>query len=268
MATMFESFQQSGRKALMPYMTTGYPQLDSLERFVPAAVEAGADMFELGIPFSDPLADGATIQHATQVALENGVTVRFCLESVRNLRQNHGVTAPFVFMGYYNPILQYGLEKFAGDAVTVGVDGLIVPDLPPEESEELHQACSAAGLDLIFMLAPTSTVERVKLACQLGSGFLYLVSLTGVTGARASLPETLESFVARVRQETKLPLAVGFGISSGTLAQRVATIADGVIVGSAVVQRTGSGNVETVAAFIQELRRGIDQAGNPPAADG
>ncbi|MSP14163.1 MAG: tryptophan synthase subunit alpha [Chloroflexi bacterium] len=263
MAGMFESFRRRGRKALMPYMTTGYPKLDSLEQFVPAAAEAGADMFELGIPFSDPLADGATIQHATQVALENGVTVPYCLESARRLRQRHGVTAPFVFMGYFNPILQYGLERFAGDAIAAGVDGLIVPDLPPEESEELYNACNSAGLNLIFMLAPTSTSERVKLACQLGSGFLYLVSLTGVTGARTTLPETLESFVARVRQETSLPLAVGFGISSGALAQRVATIADGVIVGSAVVQRTSSGNVETVVAFIQELRRGIDQAGSP-----
>jgi len=226
---------------------------------VPALVEAGADLFELGVPFSDPLADGATIQAATHQALQNGVTVDTCLATVRELRQR-GVEVPLLLMGYYNPVFQRGLDAFCGAAAGAGADGLIIPDLPPEEADDLLVACRTHGLDLIFLLAPTSTAGRIRLVAARASGFIYLVSLTGVTGARDQLPPELEGFVARVRQATDLPLAVGFGIGSAAQAARVAAVADGVIVGSAIVKLAGEVRdpIHAVAGFVRELRAGID----------
>ncbi len=244
----------------MPYLTIGYPSVATTLDLVPALVEAGADLFELGVPFSDPLADGATIQHATHHALQNGVTVDICLATVRELRQR-GVQVPLLLMGYYNPVLQRGLEKFCRDAADAGADGLIIPDLPPEEADDLLAACRAHDLDLIFLLAPTSTNARIRLVTERASGFIYLVSLAGVTGARDQLPPELEAFVARVRQATNLPLAVGFGIGNAAQAGRVAAVADGVIVGSAIVKLAGeaANPVAAVSAFVRELRAGIDR---------
>ncbi len=239
----------------MPYLTMGYPQRDSALALVPALVEAGADLIELGVPFSDPLADGATIQAAAQRALDNGMTLALCLEQAAALRAQ-GVAAPFVLMGYYNPIFQMGTEHFARRAAAAGVDGVIVPDLPPEESDDLRTALHAQGLDLIFLLPPTSDGERGRLVAERSSGFLYLVSLTGVTGARDHLSPDLESFVARARAMTRLPLAVGFGIGTPAQAAQVARIADGVIVGSALIRAIGASDDPADAArtFITGLR--------------
>lgn len=249
----------------MPYLTMGYPQFDSALSLVPALVEGGADLIELGVPFSDPLADGATIQASSQRGLQNGMTLAHSLEQVASLRA-HGVTLPLVLMGYYNPILQFGLATFAQRAEAVGVDGVIVPDLPPEESGALCDALFQGEIDFVPLLAPTSGDDRLQLAASRAGGFLYLVSLTGVTGARDRLSSGLEDFVARVRSVTDLPLAVGFGIGTPAQAGRVAQIADGVIVGSALVKAIGESDapVEAAHAFAATLRAGMDSARGHP----
>jgi len=256
--TTFRRLAQAGQTALMPYLAMGYPERESALVLVPAIAAAGADLVELGVPFSDPLADGATIQAASQRALENGMTLARCLDQATALRAK-GIEVPFVMMGYYNPILQMGIEAFARRAGMSGVDGVIVPDLPPEESDDLQQALRAQGIDLIFLLSPTSGDARVREVAGQGSGFLYLVSLVGVTGARDRLPAELEAFVARVRSITELPLAVGFGIGTPDQAARVARIADGVIVGSALIKAIGTGEQPEVSAraFVASLRQGI-----------
>ncbi len=253
----FARLRAEGRAALMPFLTMGFPERDSALELVPAVVEGGADLVELGVPFSDPLADGATIQAASQRALENGMTLALCLEQAAALRAR-GITVPFVLMGYYNPILQMGEAQFAERAAAAGIQGVIVPDLPPEEAGALHEALRRHGLDLIFLLAPTSDEERVRLVAQRASGFIYLVSLTGVTGARDRLPPGLEAFVARVRRATSLPLAVGFGISRPEHVAQVARVADGVIVGSALIRAIAQAKDPATAArdFVARLRAG------------
>jgi len=255
----FEKLRQAGRPALMPYLTIGHPSPALTLELVPAVVEAGADLVELGIPFSDPLADGATIQQATHKALEQGTTVETCLQTVAELRRR-GIETPLILMGYYNPVFQRGLTRFCEDTAQAGADGLIIPDLPPEEAEDLRQACRTHELDLIFLLAPTSDDTRIRRVVELSTGFIYLVSLTGVTGARDHLPADLEAFVQRVRRLTDLPLAVGFGIGNPDEARRVARVADGVIVGSAIVRRAGESAepVPAVRGFVQSLRTGLN----------
>ena len=224
-----------GRLGLIAYLTVGYPDVESTLRLVPALAAGGADMVELGVPFSDPLADGATIQRASHHALGEGVTVATCLDVVRRLRQA-GLTIPLLLMGYYNPVLAYGVEAFARDAAGAGVDGLIVVDLPPEEARPLQTACTAHGLDLIYLLAPTSSEQRIALVAAQASGFLYCVSVAGVTGARQDLSSGLADFLARVRDHTSLPLAVGFGISRVEHIQAVARMgADAAVIGSAII---------------------------------
>jgi tryptophan synthase alpha chain len=251
--------RREGRTALMPYLTMGYPRRTSALELVPAIVKGGADLIELGVPFSDPLADGATIQAASQQAIENGMTLALCLEQAAMLRAR-GVSVPFVLMGYYNPIFQMGVGRFAQDASAANIDGVIVPDLPPEESDDLRTALRANGIDLIFLLAPTSQDERVRYVVERASGFLYLVSLVGVTGARDSLPAELEAFVACVRSIANLPLAIGFGSGSPAQAARVAHIADGAIVGSALIKAVGTSQKPAAAArtFVASLRAGMD----------
>jgi tryptophan synthase alpha chain len=236
---VFAQAKCEGRATFMPYHAMGYPDRQTAIDVVAALADVGADLFEIGIPFSDPLADGPTVQEATFRALTQGTTVADCLAMVRELRAQ-GVDQPFCAMSYYNPILAYGEERFVQDALAAGVDGLIVPDLPPGESDLLEDACRKAGLATVYMLAPTSTEERIKLVAAHARGFIYLVSVTGITGARADLPTDLIDFVRRVRQYTDLPLAVGFGIGTGEQAARVAEFADGVIVGSALVRAAGS----------------------------
>ncbi|HVP04973.1 MAG TPA: tryptophan synthase subunit alpha [Dehalococcoidia bacterium] len=230
----FARVKTEGRTAFVAFVTVGYPEIDATPGLVKALIEGGADIIELGIPFSDPLAEGPTIQGSTFVALENGVTTETCLDAARQLRAD-GVTAPLIFMGYYNPILAYGIERFARDAAEAGADGIIPVDLPPEESVELHRACQANGLRLIYLLAPTSTDARIKAVGEKASGFVYCVSLTGVTGARNELPPELSAFLERVREQIPLPLAVGFGISQPEHFQTVGRIADAAVIGSAII---------------------------------
>jgi tryptophan synthase alpha chain len=256
----FTRLKSEKRTALMPYITIGYPTKEATLTLVPALVESGADLLELGIPFSDPLADGATVQAATERALVNGVTLRYCLDTSRQLREA-GIQVPFSFMGYYNPIYQMGIERFAEDAQAAGVDAVIVPDLPPEEAVALDRALAARDIDYIYLLAPTSDSARISLVAERARGYIYLVSLTGVTGARTELPAELPAFIARVREATagRIPLAVGFGIGSPDTARQVGALADGVIVGSALVKRIADpATMESEArSFIKALAESL-----------
>ncbi len=233
-ADTFARAKAEGRTALMPYHSAGFPTLEDSKAIIRTLVEAGADMIEIGVPFSDPIADGPSVQGASQIALENGTRPKDCIALVRDLR-SEGITAPLLLMGYYNPILKYGIERFVADAAAAGVDGFIVPDLPAEESGPLRDACRDHGRDLIFMVAPTSTDARLKIAGDNGTGFLYCVSVTGVTGARDSMSDTLGEYMARIRAVTDLPLAIGFGISKPEHVRQVGEIADGAIVGAALI---------------------------------
>lgn len=260
-ASTFEAARSEGRPALMPYFTLGYPTQAASMQIISAIARAGADLIELGIPFSDPLADGPTIQHSTQVALENGTSVRRCLEMTAQLRRG-GVSQPLLLMGYYNPLLSYGLGRFVADASLAGADGLIVPDLPPEEAGELESHCRAHQLAMIFLVAPTSTPERISLVAAHSTGFLYLVSLAGVTGAREQLSSNLDEFIERVRAVTSLPLAVGFGISTPRQARQAGGLAEGVIVGSALIHAAGQSErpEQATGAFVGEIKEALTQA--------
>jgi tryptophan synthase alpha chain len=246
--------------ALIPYITAGYPDVETTVELALALAGAGADLLELGIPFSDPLADGVTIQRASFAALQAGVTPRVCLEIAGRIRERSDI--PLLFMGYYNPFLRFGLEAFAADSALAGIDGLIVPDLPPEEAAELRAALGAHGLDLIHMLAPTSTDDRIGLVARAARGFVYCTSLAGVTGARAELPTSLPAFLERVRRQTDVPLCVGFGISRPEHVRALVGIADGAIVGSALVglieRLAPAERVGGAATFLGELRRAAD----------
>jgi tryptophan synthase alpha chain len=248
-------FAKTHHKALIPYVTVGYPNIEATLKVVPLLAKNGADIVELGIPFSDPLADGVTIQRSSFKALQNGISPRSCLDIAKQLRAR--VDIPLVFMTYYNPVFHYGLGNFCQACVGAGVDGLIIPDLPPQEGAELENITQKQDLDLIYLLAPTSTEERIKMVGQKSKGFIYLVSVTGVTGARDRLPADLEVFVSRVREQVSQPLCVGFGISNPAQAKRVARLADGVIVGSRVIQLMESGDISPVGEFIRELREAL-----------
>jgi tryptophan synthase alpha chain len=230
----FATLRQRGERALIPYFTAGDPSLGLTRRLVIEAAKRGADIIELGIPFSDPLADGPVVQRATQRALAAGVTLPRVLELVREMRGE--VTAPLVFLSYYNPILAFGLKAFCRTAVEAGVDGVIVADLPPEEAGPLHVEAEAAGLELIHLVAPTSTPDRMRKIAKATGSFIYMVSLTGVTGTRAELPPDLVQHLRALRGITTKPICVGFGISGPEQAAAVARLADGVIVGSAIVK--------------------------------
>jgi tryptophan synthase alpha chain len=243
----------------MPYYTLGFPDPASSLEILLAIAGAGADLIELGLPFSDPLADGPTIQRSTQVALQNGATTARCLELVSELRRG-GVVQPLLLMGYYNPILAYGVSRFVERAASAGADGFIVPDLPPEEAGELEVTCRERGLALVYLLAPTSPPARIETVAARTTGFLYLVSLTGVTGARSAIQDGLEAFVRRVRQVAHTPLAVGFGISTPAQAREVGRLADGVIVGSALIDAVerSPDPAGAAAAFVASLREALD----------
>ena len=256
MSRIASVFARANHTALIPYVTVGYPSVETTLKIVPLLASSGCDIIELGIPFSDPLADGATIQQASYQALRQGVTPKLCLEVAQELRRR--VEIPLVFMTYYNPVLKFGLEQFCSKCAEVGIDGLIIPDLPPEEGQELEQSTGRYGLDLIYLLSPASTEERTKVVAGRSSGFIYLVSLTGVTGSRDKLPEELESFVARVRERTEKPLCVGFGVSTPEQARRIAKVADGVIVGSRIIQLLDEDkSLKNVCTFIKSLREAL-----------
>ncbi len=259
MSRLQKVFEPPGSKALIAYVTVGYPDVDTTLRLAPLLAKNGCDVVELGIPFSDPLADGATIQQASHVALANGVTPDVCLDIASHLSDE--METPLVFMSYYNPVLRKGLNHFCGASVNSGVSGLIVPDLPPDEGGALEQAGAYHGLDIIYLVARNSTDARLEYVARRSRGFLYLVSLTGVTGARTVLDEGLKSFVARARMRTSLPLCVGFGISSPSQATSVASVADGVIVGSRLLQLVDSDrSLASVGEFVQRLRMAVDAA--------
>ena len=257
----FAHLQQAGRCALMPFLSVGYPERDSVLELAPALIRGGADMLEIGMPFSDPLADGATIQRVTEVALRNGITTADCLNTVRQLRAN-GIEIPLLLMGYYNPLLQYGVEQFIADAAKAGADGCIIPDLPPEEAQAFKAACVAHQLDLVFLVAPTTTTERMQKILALSSGFIYCVALRGVTGARSELADDLSDFLARVRQFSALPRAVGFGISRPEHVAMVAQLAEGAICASALLEHLGQLEPEQrttgAEAFTRALRKAAD----------
>ncbi len=247
-----------GHTALMPYFTIGYPDYENSLNIIEACVEAGADLMELGLPFSDPLADGPTIQHSTQVALDKGITVKRCLEAVAELR-NRKVTIPLILMGYINPILAYGVERFVVNAAQAGASGFIIPDMPPDEAGEMLILCQEYDLDIVFLLPPNSSNERMKLVTELSRGFVYLVSVLGITGERDALPVELSGFVERVRSQTKKPLAIGFGISTPEQAAAVGEIADGVIIGSALIKTVGQADnpVDAAKKFVAGLKKAL-----------
>ena len=243
----------------MPYFPLGYPDLATSIDVLEALARNGADLIEVGLSFSDPLADGPVIQQATQIALEEGITVRKSLEAVKELRRR-GVDIPLVMMGYYNPMLAYGLEKFVCDSVDAGADGFIIPDLPMEEADEFLSVLAGADRDLplplIPMLAPTTPDDRMEMIARNARGFIYLVSVTGVTGERNSISGGLGELIARVREHTSIPVCVGFGIGTPEQAKEIGKMADGVIVGTACVRIIGGSNtpVQTAAQFAASFR--------------
>ncbi len=239
----------------MPYFTLGYPSpaesVAIIEKFAPHC-----DLIELGVPFSDPIADGPTIQRSTQKSLDAGTTVKKCLAMVSELR-TRGVDTPAMLMGYYNPIMAYGIDNYVRDAKAAGADGLIVPDLPPEESAELEAAADKHGIAYIFFLAPTSNEARIDAVAERAKGFIYMVSVAGVTGARTQIRTGLDEFVRDVRAKAAVPVAVGFGISSPDQARTVGDYADGVIVGSALVNAYDAGGADSAGEFVAALRAGL-----------
>ena len=242
----------------MPYVTAGHPRADVTVELLQAVADAGADILELGIPFSDPLADGPTIQRSSFLSLSQGTTVAKVLDDLAAFRATR--PTPVVLFTYLNPVLRYGVDRFLDDAVQAGAQGLLVTDLPTGTDPELEGRIRASALDLIRLVAPTTLPERIPQVAAGGSGFLYYISRTGVTGARASLRDTLGEEVGRIRSAVSLPVAVGFGISTPEQAHAVAAVADGVVVGSALVQRLGDGGVAAGAAFVGALRAGMDAA--------
>ena len=255
----FRALAEAGELGLVAYITAGDPSLDATEKIVLAAAEAGADVIELGVPFSDPVADGPTIQRASERAVGNGTTLAGVIELVRRLRTHTDV--PLVLFSYFNPILQMGIEKFADAASAAGADGVLATDLTPEEAVEYRTVLHARGLDTIFLAAPTSTDTRLALIAECSTGFLYLISRTGVTGERASLPEDLPALARRVRRFTKLPLAVGFGISSPEHVSVLGGIADAAVVGSALVAEIEkAATVDAAASAVAEKVRALKRA--------
>jgi tryptophan synthase alpha chain len=261
-ADAFARCKAEGRTALIPFVTGGYPDMETAEQTLVALAEAGADLIEIGVPFSDPLADGTTVQRTSQVALSQGTRLVDCIDLARRARENHGVTAPIVLMGYYNPFYQLGLEHCAAECAKAGVDGFIVPDLPAEESDDFIAACRAHNRDLVFLVAPTSTDTRLQDIATKASGFIYCVSLTGVTGARDRLWEGLPGYIARVRATTDLPLAIGFGISTPAHVQQAGELSDGAVVASALINyldRFDTADYRTAAtAYMRYLRGEAD----------
>jgi len=253
------SIRAEGRIGLVPFVTTGYPDLDATQEIVHAVVEAGAAVVELGVPFSDPLADGPTVQRSSHLALERGVTPADCIAAAERLRQS-GVDVPLVLMGCYNPILSIGVEEFCRRSGDAGVDGLIVPDLPADESGPLREAAEAVGLSVIPLLALTSTEARIQAACSTAAGFIYCVSVLGVTGARAELSDRTEGLVKTIRHHTDLPVAVGFGVSRPEHVEAVARFADAAVVGSALIDAIDDGPPEDAArraaSFVSGLMAG------------
>ncbi len=256
----FKELTGKDRAALVTYITAGDPSLDLTPDLVFKLEESGADIIELGVPFSDPMADGPAIQLASERALSSGTTLQGVLDCVKKIRTRSDI--PIIIFGYYNPFYTYGLEEFACDAKEAGVDGVLVVDLPPEESAEFSEELNKAGLDLVFLLAPTSTQERIELVSQRASGFVYLVSVTGVTGERPDMDYSIDELAAEIKSTTKLPVGIGFGVSSPEQAKKIAEIADAVIVGSAIVRiiEKDGNNKEQLLENLSILISGLSSA--------
>ena len=250
----FKRLKETGRKAFIPYVMAGDPGLDETMERVFMLEECGADIVELGVPFSDPVADGPTIQRAAERALRAGVSLRKMLTFMKELRLRSQI--PVIFMTYYNPIFKYGEEAFISDAAEAGVDGFIIPDLPPEEAGSLIKSCRPKGLDTIFLVAPTSTEERMKRIAAASQGFIYYVSMTGITGTKLTLEEHFRNHISRLKEMSGKPVAIGFGISTPDDARNMAAEADGVIVGSAIVKKFYE-DPDNARGFIQQLREAI-----------
>jgi tryptophan synthase alpha chain len=256
----FAELAERGESALIPFVTAGDPDLDTTLKILCGLDKAGADCIELGIPFSDPTADGPTIQRSSRRALKNGLSLRAIFRIISEFRRNSDV--PLILFGYYNPIFRYGVQEFCRQAARAGADGMLCVDLPPEESTELKAYIEANGLDLIFLLSPTSDVERIRLVAKNGRGFIYYVSVTGVTGARRSFDARLGTQVARVRRMTALPVAVGFGVSTPKQAAWIAGFADAVVVGSALVEiiekaQGSAAKIRRSGDFVARLKRAL-----------
>ena len=256
----FARLKAKGEKALITFIVAGDPNLNASKELIFGLEKSGADIIELGSPFSDPMADGPTIQAASERALKNGVTLSDVLKLVREVRKKSHV--PIILFGYYNPIFIYGVKRFAKDAKDAGADGVLVVDLPPEEAQELKVHTDRNGLDLIFLLTPTSDDSRMRLVAEMASGFIYYVSVAGITGARKELSDTIQRYVRKVRQFTPLPVGVGFGISTPQQVMEVSRYADAVIVGSAIVKviegSYGSpGLTKRVERFVSGLKKGL-----------
>lgn len=250
---VFKKLKQAGRKALIPYIMAGDPSLDAAGRFVAELQEAGADIIELGVPFSDPLADGPTIQKAHERALQKGVTLRKVIALVREIRQTSEI--PLILMTYFNPVFKFGIDAFVKEAVSAGVDGVIIPDLIPDEAHDFITVARKHKLDTIFLLAPTSTLERIKRIVKASTGFIYYVSITGITGAKLSIGDPMKDTLELIKNNTNKPVAVGFGISTPEEAAEISKIADGVIVGSAIVKLIAEG--KDIKDFARRLKEAI-----------
>ncbi len=258
---LFTTLRKQKGKALVTFITAGDPDLATTEEMIPLLEEAGADIIELGMPFSDPMADGPTIQLSSERSLAAGTTLEGVLATVRKVRATSAV--PIILMGYLNPIHAYGYGRFAKDAAEAGVDGVLLVDMPPEESDEFIKAANIHGLNVIFLLTPTSDKTRISTVSKLGRGFLYYVTVTGVTGARQDVSTTLTAELDRIRNKVKLPIVAGFGISTPQQAASVACLADGVVVGSAIVklfqQFSGNKLKSEVKRFVGELKKAISR---------
>ncbi len=255
-ARAFAAAREAGRAPVVPFIPAGWPEIDATADIVEAAVAGGAAAVEIGLPFSDPMGDGVTNQRAYEQAIANGATTDTLFDAVREIRAR-GVTVPLIVMGYFNPLLAYGISRFVQTAVEAGVDGLITVDLPPQEAGELERPAREAGLHMVYLLAPTSTEDRIRLVADHGSGFIYCVGVVGITGARSVLSDELPEYIARVRALTDLPLAVGFGISTRQHVSQVQEFADAAVIGSAFVQLVGETPREErfakVRAYLEEI---------------
>ncbi len=249
----FHELKKSGKKALIPYIMAGDPSIDATKEFVLDLEAGGADIVELGVPFSDPLADGPTIQRAAERSLQNGTTLKKVLTLVKEIRRQSDI--PLILMTYYNPIFKYGIERFIKKAAGVGVDGVIIPDLIPDEAEDFIGLARQHDLDTVFLLAPTSTRDRIHKVSKASRGFIYYVSITGITGSRLSIGETMKDTLRSIRRATKKPVAVGFGISTPEEASVVAKLADGIIIGSAIVKLITQGR--SIKNFVRNIRKVI-----------
>ena len=257
--TTFDRLSGQGRKALIPFITAGDPDADLTVPLMHALVEAGADIIELGVPFSDPMADGPTIQRASERALAHGMTLRKVMQRVTAFRAGNDTT-PVVLMGYANPIEAMGLARFAEKAAQSGVDGVLVVDYPPEEAESFGAAMKTHGMDPIFLIAPTSTAERIEQVAKIASGYVYYVSLAGVTGSGALNVDAVAERLPAIREKTGLPVGVGFGIRDASTAARIAAFADAVVVGSRIIEEIEKSTPETACAnvknLVADIRRG------------